>query len=110
MKTGSFCASAAFRKKASLIGYEVLTAVVMKVAISWNIAQCRFLANCWFIARQIFYSEDRSDTFLRNVGYIRSTCRYISEEGNFEFIAYCCAVCSVLFLSSVYQVSGHITA
>jgi hypothetical protein len=63
---------------------EVFTAVVMNVAIFWDIAPCSSCGNRpatrWFPARQIFEPEDGGDTFLRNVG--SHTRRYIPEDGN----------------------------
>jgi hypothetical protein len=64
------------------IGCEVLTAVVMNVAIFWDLALCSSYVNRryggthsveppsarWFLARLSFDSEDGGDMFLLNVG------------------------------------------
>jgi hypothetical protein len=42
-------------------GFEVLTTVIMKVAIFWQ------LVARWFLAGLIFNPEDGGDTFLQNV-------------------------------------------
>jgi hypothetical protein len=62
----------------SYVGFEVLTAVVMKVAIFWDIAPCslqmqrRFSGTCHvlvlYLVRLIFDPEDGGDTLLRNAG------------------------------------------
>jgi hypothetical protein len=59
--------------------FEDLTAVVMKVAIFWDIAPCSpymnqcfggtyillsYLLACWVLAQLIFDPEDVGDTFL----------------------------------------------
>jgi hypothetical protein len=98
-----------FRRR--YVGFEVLTAVVMNVAIFWDIAQCnpyvnrRFggthhlrlqgrksdeqetsdcLATCyWLVSRSAdFYHEYGDNTFLRNVGSRCTTQLYIKEDGN----------------------------
>jgi hypothetical protein len=50
------------------VGFEVITAVAMDVAIFWDIAQC--LATCCTPASRSpdFLPDDRSDKLLRNVG------------------------------------------
>jgi hypothetical protein len=66
-----------------VVGFEVLTAVVMKFAIFWDIALCSLymswlgylpsLVSCSLI----FDPEDGGDTFLRNVGsYMDYTALY----------------------------------
>jgi hypothetical protein len=49
------------------VGFEVLTAVVMKISIFWDIK----LATCFhagFLLGLFFDPEDGGDMFLRNVG------------------------------------------
>jgi hypothetical protein len=68
----------------SIVGFEVLTAVVMKTAIFWDITPCsRWLAR-WFHAELIFstlkmeaicFSETSVDTQ-------RTTRHYIPEDGS----------------------------
>jgi hypothetical protein len=62
------------------VTFEVLTAVVMRVAIFWDIASCSPYINqrfrgkvlaLWFLARLIFDPEGEGDTFPRNVGSYR---------------------------------------
>jgi hypothetical protein len=75
------------KSKRKEIRFEVLTAVVTKFSIFWDIAPCstymsrRFggtyhfcLDTCprWFLVRLIFDPEDGDDTFLQNVG----SCTY----------------------------------
>jgi hypothetical protein len=54
------------------IGFEVLTAVVMKSSIFWVITPCsKLLATCFhsgLLLGLFFGPEDRGDIFLRNVG------------------------------------------
>jgi hypothetical protein len=52
---------------APLVGFEVLAAVVMNVAICWDIAPCSQYVNRRF-----------GETFF----FIRTTRRYIPEDGN----------------------------
>jgi hypothetical protein len=65
--------------KATSVGFEVLTTVVMNAAIAWDTAPCSpymkptFRRNVspsarWFLARMIFDYDDGGDTFFRNVG------------------------------------------
>jgi hypothetical protein len=84
--------------KLKLVEFEVLTAVVMKVAIFWDIAPyspyitrrfggtyhlhpyASYLKANWFLARLIFDPEAGGDTFLQNI----SSRHYIPEDGNFK--------------------------
>jgi hypothetical protein len=67
------------------VGFEVLTAVIMKSTIFWDITPCRplsqptfrrkisiaLIASCFhadFFLDLFFYPEDGGDMFLRNVG------------------------------------------
>jgi hypothetical protein len=66
------------------VGLEVLTAVIMKSSIFWNIAPCSplkvnrhfggtcrpacYLLHVGFLFGLFFDSEDRADMFLQNVG------------------------------------------
>jgi hypothetical protein len=70
------------------LGFEVLTAVVMKSAIFWDLTLCsplrvnwrvggtyslHLLATCFhtgFLLGLFFYPEDGGDMFLRNVGWL----------------------------------------
>jgi hypothetical protein len=62
-----------------LVGSKVLTAVVMKRPIFWDIGACSPLkvnqlkqnlipASCWFFHGLFFNPDDGGDIFLRNVG------------------------------------------
>jgi hypothetical protein len=51
------------------VGLEVLTEVVINIAIFWNIASCSSpcrIVERWFLARAILNSEDGSEIVLRN--------------------------------------------
>jgi hypothetical protein len=90
------------RQSYFFVGFVVLTAVIMKSAIFWDITPCsplkvnrRFRGTCrlhlqgrnravlaicfhaGFLLGLFFGSEDKSDTFLRNFEFERSTRRYI---------------------------------
>jgi hypothetical protein len=49
----------------SLVGFEVFTAVVLKIIFFWDMTPCS--ARCF--AELFYHPEDGGDTFLRNVGY-----------------------------------------
>jgi hypothetical protein len=59
------------------IGFQVLTAVVMRGSIFWDITLCSLLkvdrrvplASDGFLLDLLFNHEDGGDMFLRNVGY-----------------------------------------
>jgi hypothetical protein len=74
------------------VGFEVLAAVVMYVAIFWDMSPCISYANrrfggawpfaaLWLLPRLIFDPEDGDDTFLQNVCLHRIAWRYIPEDG-----------------------------
>jgi hypothetical protein len=69
-----------------LLGFEVLTVVVMNVTIIWDITPCNPFAyqdaTRWFPARLIFHPEDERDRFLRYIGLHRTTRRQILEDVN----------------------------
>jgi hypothetical protein len=60
-----------------VVGVEVMTAVVMDVAIFWDTAPCIPVVNrrigefciaiCWLLSRLIFYPEDGGNMLLRNI-------------------------------------------
>jgi hypothetical protein len=64
-----------------LIGFEVLTAVIIKSINFWDITPCSPLSvnrrfggtyrqlSRWFLVQLIFYPEDGGDMFIRNVGW-----------------------------------------
>jgi hypothetical protein len=65
----------------STVGFEVLTPVVLRVAIFWDVAPCsQYVSRCfgvilpshhlarWFLSRLIIEPEDGDYTFLQNVG------------------------------------------
>jgi hypothetical protein len=57
------------------VGFEVFTAMAMKNAVFWDVAQSAATYSSWFLARRFFYPEDRGVTFLQNVGSIHKTYR-----------------------------------
>jgi hypothetical protein len=63
--------------------FEILTAVVMNVAIFWDIAPCSPPATLWFVARLIFGPEDGDNTLFRNVGSHTDSQRYIPKIATF---------------------------
>jgi hypothetical protein len=80
------------------VGVEVLTAVVMKDAISWDIALCSLYMNKrigilpshllarWFLAQLIFYPENGGETLV----HTQTTRCYIPEDSNFIHVLYFC--------------------
>jgi hypothetical protein len=55
--------------KLIIVGFEVLTAVVMKSTIFWDIKPCSPLSvNRRFLLNLFLDPEDGGDVFLRNVG------------------------------------------
>jgi hypothetical protein len=90
------------------VGLEVLTAVVMKVVIFWDITPCspcmiqRFertyqlyfqgrksdghLLACWFLVRQIFDLKMKLIRSYKTVIYFRTTRLYIPEDSNFLYV------------------------
>jgi hypothetical protein len=66
------------------IGFEVLTAVVMKVAVFCEMAPCSpYMLARWFFTRLIFNPEDGGDTFPETSVHIRTRQRYIPEDDKF---------------------------
>jgi hypothetical protein len=64
------------------IEFEVLTAVVMNVAIFWDIA--RLLAARWFLARLISTLKIEMIRYSETLVYILTTRRYIPEDNNIQ--------------------------
>jgi hypothetical protein len=50
------------------VGFEVLTAVVMKSTVFWDMTPCSPLKLSDILFGLFFDPEDRGDMFLRNVG------------------------------------------
>jgi hypothetical protein len=50
-----------------LVGFEVITAVVMKSYIFWDIMLCSLLLAICFMLGLFFDPEDGGDMFLQNV-------------------------------------------
>lgn len=72
MYAGDTSANPSVTRFQNIINYieiEVLTAVVMKITVFWDIFIIFIVrAGGWFLALLILDPEDEGDTFLRNVG------------------------------------------
>jgi hypothetical protein len=53
------------------MGFEVLTAMIMKITIFCYISTCHLLSR-WILLGLYFYNEDGGFMFLRNINWLSS--------------------------------------
>jgi hypothetical protein len=54
-----------------VVGFEVLTEVIMKNAVFWDVAPCGFIINRHFGGKCRLHLQGKVDTFLRNISFLR---------------------------------------